>query len=254
MLLTNCTTKYSEPYSAKNVAGNLSRKYAAEIEIIEIKKTKTFDKRKYNEYILKDKNRGFLFEAGSYITTDRHLLLYYKERWDHYSLGLMRYYHDDVMRIADKHGIRLIPPLLKTPDSYAKTHISVWPADSTFIHSPEQLDAIVDLYAELAHFYNFNYVRYHKNESNNPKLILNYLPANETDRSKSVRICHLLYLEYRIGDNTANPASFLKRDKYVDYIPEKNEVRKKLFQSWNNAVDEGRIAGEKMKTDTVSIF
>jgi hypothetical protein len=245
MLFNNCTTKYSEPYSAKNVAGNLSKKYASEIEIMEIKKYKTYDKRKCNQYILKDKKRGFLFEAGSYVTTDRHILLYYKDIWDHYPLGLMRHYRDDVMQIAGKYGILLIPPLPKMPDSYDKAYDSIWPVDSIFFHSPEQLDTIAGLYTELAHLYSFNYVRYHKNENGNPKFILNYLPANETDRSKNVKTGYLLYLEYRVDDNVKD-SFFRKRNKYVNYIPEKNEVRRKLYQFWNKAIDEGKISGKKI--------
>jgi hypothetical protein len=247
LLFNNCTTKYSNPYSAGNVAKNLSRQYSVEIEIIEVKKKKFFDGRKFNEYLLKDKSRDFLFEAGSYIKMDRHIILYDKERWDHYSRDLMRHYHDDVMRIADKYAILLIPPLQELPEVYSKADSPVRPFDSVFIHSPEQLDIVIDLYIELAHFYNFSYIRYHKNETRNPKLILSYLPGNEADRNKSTKICHLPYLEYRVDKDDTAPYSYGEKEKYVNYIPEKDEVRKKLYQSWNDAVNRERIVQKRVE-------
>jgi hypothetical protein len=249
LLFNSCTTKYSDPYSAKNVAKNLSRQYSTEIEIVEVKKKRDSDGKKYNEYLLKDKIRGFLFEAGSYIKMDRHIILYYKERWDYYSRDLMRYYHDDVMQIADKYGILLIPPLQELPEVSAKAYSPVYAFDSVFIHSPGQLDAVVDLYVELAHFYNFSYVRYHKNETKNPRFILSYLPENEPDRSGCVKICYLRYLDYRIDRDDAEPYSYREKEKYINYIPGKDEVRKKLYQSWNDAVDRGKIVREKVECE-----
>jgi hypothetical protein len=251
LLFNNCTTKYSDPYSAKNVAKHLSKQYSTEIEIMEVKKKRDSEGKKYNEYLLKDKRRGFLFEAGSYIQMDRHIILYYKKRWDHYSRDLMRHYHDDVMRIADKYGVLLIPPLQELPEVHAKAYSPALPFDSVFIHSPEQLDTVVNLYVELAHFYNFSYVRYHKNETRNPKLILSYLPENESDRRGRVRICHLLYLEYRINRDDAEPYSYREEEQYINYIPEKDEVRKKLYQSWNDAVDKGKIAQKKVEYEGI---
>jgi hypothetical protein len=247
LLFDNCTTKYSDPYSVRNVAKNLSKQYSTEIGIVEVKKKRDSSGKKYNEYLLKDKKRDFLFEAGSHIKMDRHIILYYKERWDHYSRDLMRYYYDDVMRIVDKYGILLIPPLQKLPEVRAKAYSPVLAFDSVFIHSPGQLDTAVDLYVELANFYNFSYVRYHKNETKNPRFILCYLPENESDRSGGVKICHLLYLEYRIDRDDAEPYSYRKKEKYINYIPEKYEVRKKLYQSWNDAIDKGKIVQEKVE-------
>jgi hypothetical protein len=251
LLFNNCTTKYSDPYSAGNVAKNLSKQYSTEIEIVEVKKKKDSNGKKYNEYLLKDKKRGFLFEAGSHIKMDRHIILYYKERWDHYSRDLMRYYHDDVMRIADKYGILLIPPLQELPEARAKAYSPVQAFDSVFIHSPGQLDTVVDLYVELAHFYNFSYVRYHKNETKNPRFILSYLPENESDRSGCVKICYLLYLEYRIDRDDTEPYSYRKKERYINYIPRKDVVRKKIYQSWNDAIDKGKISHKKVEWESV---
>ena len=244
---SNCTTKYSDPYSAGNVVRTLSKQYATEIEIVDVKKNKTSDGKKYNEYVLRDKQRGFLFEAGSYIRMDRHIILYSRERWDQYSRDLMRHYHRDVMHIAGKYNLLLIPPLRDLPEVRMKAHSPVQPLDSVYIRSPEQLDRAVDLYIELAYFYNFSYVRYHKNESRNPKFVLSYLPENETDRSKSVKFCRLLYLEYRMEPSGADPHSYKGKITYINYIPDKDEVRKKIYQCWNDAIDKGKIVREKVE-------
>jgi hypothetical protein len=211
------------------------------------------DGMKYNEYVLMDKKRGFLFEAGSYVAMDSHIILYHKKRWDQYSRDLMRYYHDDVMRIAARYGIRLIPPLREMPDVPVKSRSPVWPLDSVFIASPGQLDTVVDLYAELANLYSFTYVRYHKNETKNPKLVLCYLPENEPDRSKNVKICHLPYLNFRLENGVEPPDTDRENDaalenmKCENYIPAKHEVREALCLSWNKAVDRGRITQEKVE-------
>jgi hypothetical protein len=240
LLFDNCTTKYANPYSAGSVAGNLGKRYATEIEVVEIKKNKASDGKKYNEYLLKDKRRNFLFEAGSYIKMDRHIISYSRERWDQYARDLMRHHHDDVLQIAAKYGVRLIPPRQELPEVGMKAFSTVPPHDSVFIHSPEQLDTVAGLYLELARFYRFTYIRPHKNESKNPKLILAYLPENETDRSKSIKFCRLLYLKYRVepGQSPREKAA------YVTYIPDHGEVRRKIDLSWNDAVGKGKIIPE----------
>jgi hypothetical protein len=246
----DCTTKHSSPYSAENEARYLSKKYATEIEVVKVSKNVSPDGVKYNEYILKDKKRGFLFEAGSFVAMDRHIIAYYKKRWDLYSRDLMRFYHDDAMQIAGKYNVRFIPPLQELPVIPYRSRSLVRPFDSIFISSSAQMNEVIDLYTELANFYGFTYVRYHKNETKNPKLILSYLPEDEPDRSKSVKICHLLYLNYRIkkipgyASEKDIPA---KNVKYENYIPMKYEIRRILYNSWNKAVDNEKIAQEKIE-------
>jgi hypothetical protein len=252
ILFSDCTTKYSNPYSAGDVARNLSKKYATEIEVVDIKKNLSPDGVKYNEYVLRDKKRGFLFEAGSFVVMDSHVISYDRKQWDQYARDLMRNCQDEVMQVAARYEIRLVPPLRELPDILYRSRSTVRPFDSVFVSSPAQLERVVDLYTELANLYAFTYVRYHKNETKNPKLILCYLPGDEPDRSKNLKICHLLYLDYRVengADNSVIPVigdSLPKKVKYQNYIPAKYEIRRIIRQSWNKAVDDGRIAQEKI--------
>ena len=234
-IFSSCTTKYSSPYSARNVADDLSEKYSTEIEVVETRKAGFFEGNKSNKYVLKDKKRGFLFEAGSYVKMDRHIPLYAKNRWDDYCLGLMRHYHDDVLQLADKYKIRLVPPLLKKSEySYVRDD------DSVFIHSSEELYKVADLYIELSHLYNFTYEG--SLPAGFPELIVNYALPEKPD--SVVDICRLSYLESK---SESNPPAFNRRitTKYINYIPEKHVVYNNLYKSWNVAVEKGLIFEEK---------
>ena len=241
-LFSSCTTKYSNPYSARNVANDLEERYSTEIEIVATKKAGFFEGNKHNRYLMKDKNRGFLFEAGSYVAMDKHIPLHERNRWDKYPLGLMRHYHDDALKLADKHKIKLVPPQLTQleADFFSDTHLYATATDSVFIHSNEELGRVADLYIELAHLYNLTYEG--SLPYNFPELTLSYaLPQNQ---DSTVRICRLPYLSGKIE---TSPPRFNRRIKniYINYIPEKHIVYNKLYDSWNDAVSKGLISQEK---------
>ena len=243
LLFGSCTTKYSSPYSAKDVANDVGKMYSAEIEIVKIKKDPFFKGNKRNRYLLKDKKRGFLFEAGSYVAMDQHIPLHEKNRWDSYSLGLMRHYHDDVLQLADKHKIKLVPPpLLKKSEYFPEIYSWARDEDSVFIHSNEELSRVADLYIELAHLYNFTYEG--RLPTGFPELVLNYALSQSPD--SIIKIC---YLPYLFSKENPDYPGFNRRIKtiYTNYIPEKYVVYDNLYESWNKAIEKGLISQEKAR-------
>jgi len=243
-LSCSCTTKYSSPYSAQNIAHDLSKKYSTEIEVVAAKKAGFFEGNKSNEYLLRDKKRGFLFEAGSYVKMDRHIPLHKRNRWDCYTLGLMRHYHDDVLQLADKYEIRLSPPpLLTKSKSFPEIYSWARDDDSVFIHSGEELRKVADLYLELAYLYNFTCKV--RPPSGFPEFVLNYAQPQNPD--SIVRICRLPYLFSK--DSLVFSSSKRKGPKYINtnYVPKRLVIYNELYESWNKAVDEGLISEEKVR-------